>query len=255
MAATIDITEVRKLQGWFDESNWPQPTCPACGVGRLAIYEANLKYEAGGNSATRNWQEWDGDPIDIAGTFHGEFRCNRTECADWVSVTGDYGVNPPEDPRQGQYADWFKLRTAHPAIDILPIPENTPDPVKTDLRRAAALTWLDPKSAVAALRESIERIMDDQGVPDETGTPQLRTLHHRIVHYRDNANEKFGKLLLAVKWVGNDGAHSPKPITTKNAVDMADLIGIVIKGLYDPDDHSAALALADRINTKKGLVD
>lgn len=255
MSVTIDMAALRKLQIWFDEYDWPQPSCPACRVGSLAINKDNLKYESGGNSATRNWEQWEGHPYDISGTFHAEFRCSRPECGDWVSITGDYGVNPPDDPSKGQYADFFRIRTVHPPIDILPIPENTPDPVRVALCRAAACTWIDPKSAVAALRESIERIMDDRGVPDGQNVPSLKSLHRRIEHYRDNENEKFGKLLLAVKWVGNEGVHSPKAISSKNVVDMAEFIGIVIKGLYDPDDHSAALALADRINKKRGLIE
>jgi len=251
-STAIDTVELRKFTRGFDWNDWPEPTCPACGKGRLVLEEKHLRMEKGGNAKSQELMARpEGSPFDISGVFHAELHCNRKNCGDWVAVTGDYFVDQTYDTTgDWEWGDCVRVRTMYPAIDILTIPKATPDKVATNLRRAAALVWMDPSSAVSALRTALERLMDEQGIK------KMRNLHRRIESYRDTRNEKFGKLLLAVKYVGNSGTHTDDPITSTDAIDMAEFIEIVIISLYEPaDDHSSALVRADRIIAAGKLVD
>lgn len=254
-ATTIDTAELRKFQRSFAHDDWPEPSCPICGKGKLVLTDDHLRIEQAGNSASRaSIKAQESSPFDISGAFHAALHCNHKDCGDWVTATGDFFVDQEYDAKgDWEWKDHLRVRTMYPPIDILTIPDNTPKLVAAELRRAAGVTWLDPNSAVTALRTALERLMDDQMVK------KMSNLHNRIEHYRTTDNEKFGTLLLAVKYVGNGGAHitdpAVAPTTSKDVIDMAEFIGIVIKGLYDPDDHSDALSRAERINTAGKLVD
>ncbi|NKS50573.1 DUF4145 domain-containing protein [Rhodococcus hoagii] len=138
----------------------------------------------------------------------------------------------------------------YPPVGILSIPDKTPDAVVAELNRAASVTWIDPRSAVTALRVALERLMDAQCIPRGK-----RDLHERIRLFTE-ANEELGTLLLAVKHVGNSGAHRSDQMSPTDVVDMAGFIDLVLEGLYDTEDRrSAALSRAARINQNRRLVD
>ncbi|MCD2155816.1 DUF4145 domain-containing protein [Rhodococcus cerastii] len=249
----VDVDAVRKLCNPFNSDDWPHLVCPSCGKGRLIPPKEE---ELAGHiprqhtAATRDI----GEPEDTHGTFYVHLSCNLPICEDWAVATGDctYVRNP-----ESWKPDWsdfitlvLRVRTMYPPVGIVSIPEKTPDVVVAELNRAASVTWIDPRSAVTTLRVALERLMDAQDVRrgklDLDGRIKLFT----------NANEELGKLLLAVKHVGNGGAHRSDQMSPVDVVDMAEFIGIVLEGLYDTEDRrSAALARAERINQNKRLVD
>ena len=64
-----------------------------------------------------------------------------------------------------------------------------------------------------------------------------------------------GELLLAVKYVGNEGTHSASTaISAGDVLDMAEFIEVALEALY-AEDNSAIHSRATRIIAAKKLVD
>lgn len=236
---------LRELARYFPEASWPTLTCPICKTGTLAAKDIVIE----GSRATSDWEEW-GSPADIVGTFRGRLECSREDCGDSVSVAGDYGVDP-EFGKYGQgtgdYIQMLKVRTIYPAIQIASVPTTTPRSVTNALARAAAVVWLDPRLAVTALRTSLERLMDEQGI-----SPKSKNLHSRLEEFKKIFPQE-GDLLLAVKWVGNESTHEEAEIEANDVLDMVEFIEAALGVLYTPD-HSALLARAERIIKGKKMV-
>ncbi|MDJ0455171.1 DUF4145 domain-containing protein [Gordonia amicalis] len=151
----------------------------------------------------------------------------------------------------------------YPALPLFELPDDVPDAVVTELDRAAAVVWADPRSAITALRTGLERLMDAQGVPARNKVGRHLSLHQRLVDFRTGAaagttdaatRVEASDLLEAVKWVGNDGTHTGStPITAADVLEIAEFIEIALKMLYAPN-NAAALARAKRIIASKALV-
>ncbi|WP_158170505.1 DUF4145 domain-containing protein [Rhodococcus sp. JT-3] len=254
MAVTFDLVdkELRRASAQFNRDNWPALLCPVCKYGALTAKPDNIVRQVGGNADTATWRDW-GDPTDITGIFHGRLECTRPECGDWVAVSGDYTVDQqPAYHIDDSYVDLLRLRTAHPPIDIVSVPDGVSDSVKASLIRAASLVWLDAGLTVTALRTTIERLMDDFSIATTEPNGRRRSLHNRIQEFQ-NAHSAAGDVLLAVKWVGNEGTHAADfAITTNDALDMAEFIEVALWNLYSISTDIAERA--QRIIANQGLV-
>lgn len=242
---------MRLLVKYFDATDWPVPICPICKKGRLIARPENITMQEGGNSASAGWH----DPTEITGVFHGRLECTSSSCRDWVAVGGDFAVDPADDPRSTpSWVHLLRLRTAYPAIDILTPPSATPQAVTAELSRAASVVWSEPRLAVTALRISLERLMDEQGIPVSGADGRSLTLHRRLEIFKKK-HPVEGELLLAVKYVGNEGTHSASTaISAGDVLDMAEFIEVALEALY-AEDNSAIHSRATRIIAAKKLVD
>ncbi len=243
---------VRLLVNYFDATDWPMPICPSCKKGRLIARPANITMQEHGNSASAGWHD---PPIGITGVFHGRLECTSSSCRDWVAVGGDFAVDPADDPHSAtSWVQILRLRTAYPAIDILTPPSATPHAVAAELSRAASVVWFEPRLAVTALRISLERLMDEQGMPVSGPDGRNLSLHRRLEIFKQT-HPVEGALLLAVKYVGNEGTHSASTaISAEDVLDMAEFIEVALEALYG-EDNSAIHARATRIIAAKKLVD
>ncbi|WP_207843880.1 DUF4145 domain-containing protein [Williamsia soli] len=257
-------SQVAALRKFFPVDKWPALPCPRCDA-TLTALKGDIHYDRLSTTMAR-WSELGYEPDDIRGVFSGRLVCVNLLCGEVVSVLGDFAVGWDEGPTgRTELGEFLKVRMLHPALSLVETPSGVPEPVVTELDRAAAIIWSDPRSAITALRTGLERLMDAQGVPAQaaSGGPPLG-LHKRLKDFRTGAasgttdaatRANASDLLEAVKWVGNDGTHAGGATIDAAAVlEMAEFIEIALRMLYAPN-NAAALARAKRIITSKALVD
>jgi hypothetical protein len=238
---------IRRLAKWFTSDSWPVLECPTCLAGTLSAEKDAIRPEV--NRATSWCAEW-GQPEDIKGIFFGHLTCNNGSCGAQVAVAGDYVVEREEWPKEG-WANWYRLRTIYPAVRVVEVAETVPDSVRETLARAAAIVWLDPSAGVSLLRAGIERLMDEQGIAATDSSGRFRTLHARLEEF-DKTDHSVGELLLAAKWVGNEGTH-PAGLDAQGFLDVAEIVELALALLYQKDT-TALRQRAQRIVAAKRLV-
>lgn len=254
--------QVAALQKCFPADKWPALPCPKCDA-TLTAAAGDIHYDR----LSRRMQNWNAlgmDPDEITGVFSGRLVCANSDCLEVVAVLGDFGVDWDTGPTgRTEMYEFLEVRMFYPALPLFELPVDVPVAVVTELDRAAAIVWTDPRSAITALRTGLERLMDAQGVPANTRAGRHLSLHQRLVDFRTGAVSSTtdaatrvdaSDLLEAVKWVGNDGTHTGStPITAADVLEMAEFIEIALKMLYAPN-NAAALARAKRIIASKTLV-
>ncbi|RBO91358.1 uncharacterized protein DUF4145 [Nocardia puris] len=233
---------IRKLAHPIRIGDWPHLVCPVCGVGGLGVGNFAHEHETGVKSH-------DEDPTDLRGRFSLQLVCGRASCQSWVILTGDYTTD--FEPVTDTFIDvWpmLRVRTIYPPIPVMDLPEGLPESVRKAIVRASALIWLDPLAFAAALRSAVECLMDEQGVLVRHTGGRAR-LHDRLETFRQ-AQPVAGELLLAVKWVGNTGAHETASFTVDDALEAAEMVEVALGVVY-AKDNSALLARAAAINAAR----
>jgi len=87
----------------------------------------------------------------------------------------------------------------HPAPPLATIPEATPDNVAVELQTAFSLFWVDLGSCANRLRISVERIMDEFGIPSGRLFDRIQSFQH--------ADPDHAVTFDALRHVGNVGSH------------------------------------------------
>jgi hypothetical protein len=234
------------------EGAWPRPSCPNCKSGfiRFSDPQTTESYES---RRERNNEAW--DPEWIHGTFTVDGTCENHECQLSVHGTGDYRVDWSSrtqdfDTHGPLYSEYFKLTHLHPPMMIMPIPKTAPEEVKAGVLRASRVLFADPGLAATALRATVERFLTSEGVASEVNG-SFRTAHQRIAEWlgTDIGRESTGRLLLAVKWLGNAGTHEDADLTTTEVLEGAMMLDEAFHRVYTGPDIDAR---AQTINLAKG---
>ena len=76
-------------------------------------------------------------------------------------------------------------------------------------------------------------------------------LHNRIDKLAKQHSE-LKELLLAIKWIGNEGSHPEKSLTKNNVIDLYEILEHVLSELFENKSKSI-LAKAKKINKAKGI--
>lgn len=241
----------KKLTKPISLEQWPAIECPICGEGTLAIgkptdyirpyYKSDL------------FDERDGDPESIEGTFSAPLVCNAGNCGCTTIAIGDLrfrevlSYSHSDGP---DYKEKYTVRRFHPAISVVEITGDVPTPVRDELARVGALVWSDAGAAVTALRASVEHLLDAQGIDREEqtskGRPRFLSLNERILAFKSKKNPDVGGLLDAVRYVGNAGAHGD-PTTAEDVLNVVDIVETALEKLYPPSKHASAAAYAEQI--------
>ncbi|RMG98211.1 MAG: DUF4145 domain-containing protein [Chloroflexi bacterium] len=204
----------------------PPYSCPHCGVGTLEIVPKSLKKkETVASQKEHRNPDW--DPEWIRYSFTAWLKCSRTECEQGVAVSGRGSVDVAYDPEEGpEWYDSFEPLHFWPTLDIINIPDKTPDDVAKELRSAFSLFKIDPSACANRIRVSLELLLDHLGVQRKKrtsgGKMKILTLHERIELLRPK-NPDVCDQLIAIKWVGNTGSHSTFA-TTSDLLDVFEIL-------------------------------
>ena len=233
--------------------SWP---CPACEIGTVALLDGSLTIvETGPSKEAHDHEAW--EPTWIEERFIAMLTCNNVNCKESVAVSGrTRHVEEHDFERQEQ--NWTRLYQPEffsEALPVFPIPENCPDPIEHELKRAFSLIWSDIGSSANRLRSAIEVLLDERRIRKTTlnssGKRIPLTLHQRIALFRIK-NIDAAVPLEAVKWLGNVGSHaSLDTLTIDELLDGFELFEHAIERVYVRRDEQLR-KLAGVINKHRG---
>jgi hypothetical protein len=231
-----------------DLPHWP---CPTCSKGHLAAAKERFWIEETGPSkAAHAHDAWDPDWIE--NRFVGLLECSMPACKEIVTVSGSSRI----DHCQVGYDEYItddilRVDFISPAPIPITYPDKTPEPIVRAIARAALLVWASSESAANQIRQAVECLMDDAGIPvtDEKGKPVM--LHKRIVEFQASDAEN-GDVLLATKWLGNSGSHVGG-VSRCVVLDAFDMIEFVLENRYGTT-KAELMAKVAAVNAAKGPV-
>ncbi len=113
------------------------------------------------------------------------------------------------------------------SLSLLPIQisSDTPDDVVRHIRSAARHMFGDIPACANYLRKAVEAIMEDAGV---SGGNQ----HQKIESFKKKYEDE-GELLMAAKWIGNDGSHMHDNLDKEDVIECFESLEEVIRSLYN----------------------
>jgi hypothetical protein len=228
----------------------PALPCCACHIGFLNIVPDSLKaMETGPSEDSKAHDAWEVEWMDSR--FTAFYRCTNPKCRQVVGVAGkvgyesDYDVFPNGDWEERVDRRFTPLAFVEPP-PVIRVCEQCPEAVSAHLDRSFGLYWMDRRSCATAIRTAVESLLDERGVPREIerkpGKLARIPLHDRIVRFQE-ADPEPGKLLLAIRVIGNVGTH-------RDDITFDDLL----TG-YEILDHVIDLVYSGRAARVAGLAD
>lgn len=230
----------------------PAWTCGHCGSGTLRmVADSMVVREHHSSKVARAREDW--DPHDISEVFHCVAECSS--CRDLAVIAGEasHSVDWDDEIRDMAFSRDFSTRAVIPAPQMLDIPKQVPETISAEVRRAFGLYWSDPSASLNRLRCAVEALCDHAGVARwgrrADDSRFLLPLHARIERLPDRFATVKNELL-AVKWLGNDGAHGPDA-TVDDVLDALELLDFVFDRIFRHPERAIA-KLSRVINRKKG---
>jgi hypothetical protein len=181
--------------------------------------------------------------------------CNNRLCREAVVVTGESRIELFQtDWASHEQIDYLYPTHVSPSPLLIPIAENYPEEVSAELRLSFVASWSDCASAGNHIRTAVERLLDHLGVAkDKQGrkaNPVRLTLGERIEKLE--ADEKAFSHLTAVRWIGNQAAHTAD-LTRNNIFDALDILDSILEHLFN--DHGRRVKeLVAAVNRQQGAV-
>ncbi|SEO01510.1 protein of unknown function [Actinacidiphila rubida] len=136
------------------------------------------------------------------------------------------------------YGFSYQAKCFVPALPLIREGDSFPQTVKDLLVAASAILYLDPSSAANRVRAAIEELLDLHRVPRTFISKKHKrvryTAHKRIELFKER-KPKFADaadLLMAVKWIGNDGSHGNE-LGVGDVLDGVELLNHALELTYD----------------------
>lgn len=104
---------------------------------------------------------------------------------------------------QQDVSEVFTPKFFDPPLSLLDIPEDCPEAVAGHLQTSFSLYFNNPSASANSARIALEHLMGSLGVPKISQNDSLHSRIGRLAPPYDEVKE----LLLAAKWLGNDGSH------------------------------------------------
>jgi hypothetical protein len=216
----------------------PALPCCACRIGFLNIVADSLKeMETGPSENAHSHDAWEVEWMDSR--FTGFYRCTNPNCRHVVAVAGKmnyesyYEYLPNGDCESRADPRYTPLAFVEPP-PVIRVCEECSNAVLAHLDRSFGLYWMDRRSCATAIRAAVESLLDERNVPREIerkpGKLARIPLHDRIVRFQATAQEP-GKLLLAIKVIGNVGTHQ-EDITFDDLLTGYEILDHVIDRVY-----------------------
>jgi hypothetical protein len=202
--------------------------------------------------------EFDGSgPEHWNGRFAALFVCGNSDCKNVVAACGP--VQQAEflcegtDGMYDDYKDAFTPTFFQSAPPLFPLPSKCPDDVNRALKGAFQLYWPNRHACANAMRGALERLLDELHVKRfaiARGKRVRINLHDRILDLAKTRPD-VAELLMAVKWMGNDGSHEgDTTLTMDDVMDGFDIFEHLLELLFVKQSTRVA-KLASKINKRK----
>jgi hypothetical protein len=195
--------------------------------------------------------EW--DPTEDVQRFVALLSCNNRNCGEHVSVVGNRYTQPAFDPEDGM--SWtleFHPTYFGPPLHYFNPPSKCPKEIVDEIINSFGLLRIDASGAAGRLRVAVERLLDTQGIKARarrSGRIVRLSTHERIELFR-KAKPALGEALMAVKWIGNAGAHD-STLTVNDVFDGYDIVEHVLDEVVT-ERIARVQDLAKEINRRRG---
>jgi hypothetical protein len=198
-------------------------------------------------------------PEELSGPFMGTLTCDNRRCDGRLVVAGDWAFtwDFDDDAHQPRLDDFYRVRFVTPSLHLFEPPVATPEGVTAEIVASGAVLFANPSAAGNRLRRAVEELLDAQRVRKiRTVTSNSRSrrarlnLHQRIELFGET-HPDVGKVLLAVKWIGNEATHGQE-LSVSDVLICAGVLEAALRSLYDRKDAELRTLVA-RINARRGL--
>ncbi|MGZ2372067.1 DUF4145 domain-containing protein [Ancylomarina sp. YFZ004] len=188
-------------------------TCPNCQKSKLTFKKLGTQITEEGR-----FLDEQGYPYGIEHRFIGFLECLNKNCNHLVSIAGIVQkdiCNSGEDEYGRPYEENFDNYVPQyycPNIRYFNLTNQVPDDIRETIDLAFYHYFFDTNASANKIRIAIELILDNIGAPKtvwnaaKTKKITLNSLHQRIENFSKN-NKNVGTLMLANKYIGNDGSH------------------------------------------------
>ena len=224
----------------FDKRVWKQAfvsnehhsawRCGKCGIGSLHLLE-RIKHYSYAHS--------------------GVLRCTNTRCGMGYQVMGILKPTAFGHEVTPSYygVDDYNLYPSQflPELAMFELPITVLESIKVVLIKSFNHFWYDKDACANKIRQAIELIVDSKGGVG-------KTLDAKIKSIESNLGARLTQMLLALKWIGNDGSHAGRPFTLDETLDAYSILIDVLNQLYpDESEETRRESLVQLINEKRGL--
>ena len=243
----------------FNASDIPAWPCPSCGVGRLEKKDDKFDFEMDSASKINYREDWC-DPDQLEFVFTCMLECKHCEGAVAVTGTGQVWENH-DDSASSRYYETYTPSFFQPALNIISFPssEKLPDIVRQSLEKSFPLFWCDFDACASRIRATLELLLDAMGIPRKINENAFRelTLHDRIEKIPaepGSEQEEVKHMMMALKWMGNAGAHEVQGVERKQIIHAYKMIEICLARLYptvDPEIKKMVTIAREIIAAKK----
>ncbi|MFM9952123.1 MAG: DUF4145 domain-containing protein [Saprospiraceae bacterium] len=254
---------------------FPRLLCPTCKDGQLYIVKETIKDEhpsfikqlPDDPSEVEQYTDetgklhWPATKLHIEETVYEVFissfylECDREQCKETVVTCGEtkmeeyYDIDHIGMPYLVKSYYYFP-KFFHPAIRLFNFPSKTPEPIKSELLKAFSLFWAHPSACANSLRKAVERILD------ALEGKSKKKLHARI-NEMNSVNAELKDLLMATKWIGNDGSHDEIDLEHSDVIIAFEFIEKCLFELYknegkDLNFIASEINKAEKPISKKG---
>ena len=213
--SAVHYDTLKSLLSKIDEKErWPQPICPACARGYV-IFETPEAFLPSlvlqPDVADPNF------PNPGSGTFTVTGHCYNENCKQSIHGVGSYTSYPDStysdygEPLGMRHYYEFTLGCIYPPLQIIDLPDDTPEKVKESVQRASSVLFTDLNLAATALRVAIENFLTAVDIASADSNGNYLPAHRRIEAWCDAdptpERTSITNLFLATKWIGNEGTH------------------------------------------------
>lgn len=214
-------------------SEFPAWPCPACKRGSLR-FDHNLLRRWPNKGIVYGIEEGYLFRGEDDGVFSILLKCADYPCNQGVAVLGDYSSRIV-DAHTYETEITYTVRDAHPAIMLFDVAEKLiPEMVRVPLLRSFALYWRDPQACAAAIRTTIEALVDTLGV-SRTKDGKRVSLGQRLRRLETSPHAQIVEAAKAIKDIGNDGAHGDA-VDRGKLLASYELLEIEMRGLFNNDE-------------------
>jgi hypothetical protein len=211
---------------------WP---CPTCQRGSLRLQRETLAELEPGESERARHNEESGYP-DYYKRFSALLQCDNTGCKEVAWIAGDKAYDMA-DYGDGSH-DWveeYLPRAVSPAPLPFRLDPRVPKDIAELVRITASAIWGDLDQAANKLRHIIELLLTHERVGrkrrTEKGKLRSLTLHDRIELYGERFEDR-ANLLLAIKWLGNEGSHPKGDLTRADLLDAFAILERILDDVF-----------------------
>jgi len=226
------------FEGPFDPDSLPPWPCPSCRRGTLIVSvpeDLRVEETRASKEAVSN-ENWEPDWV----TERFSLRLQCTRCDDFVLMLGQTVAAEFYDDDGRGWKHHLAPSFSEPPLPLFPIPSPCPDAIRSTVVAAFRLFWSDHAAAASKLRVALELLF-----PKDPGSKA--SLNSRILA---SAGDEVRDLFMAVKWLGNFGAHQTD-LDREHVLDAFELVELALAEHYGTGP-SRLKQLAATINAAKG---